>query len=256
MAVNCLWPPAAAVASLIPQATHRHTRSRHGGVSSHSTHKSSLPHTPRTNPPYLTLHAQINPTSHSTLQTNPASHSTHKSARPHTPPCKPTRPRTPRTNQPCLTLNPANQPDLALHAQILPASHPMRRRLLGVAEWPPAKSLRRRLLRRRRVSSRGFVRVALFFPLCAAYSASPKRKKEGLALCLPHASLRHTKSSLRPTAASIPRTLPRCESGLSTLRHTNQPTHAAWALVGGITHAPLPRGAPLRSALRRLQAVI
>lgn len=256
MAVDCLWPPAAAVASLIPQATRRHARSRHGGASSHSPHKSSLPHTPRTNQPYLTLHAQTNPTSHSTLQTNPASHSTHKSTRPRTPPCKPTLPRTPRTNQPYLTLHPACQPYLALHAQIHPASHLMRRRLLGVAEWPPAKSLRRRLLRRRRISSRGFVRVALFSPSCAAYSASPERGKKGLALCLPHASLRRTKSSLRPTAASIPRTLPRCESGLSTLRHTNQPTHAAWALVGGSTPAPLPRGAPLRSALRRSRAVI
>ena len=244
------------MASLIPQATHRHARSRHGGDSSHSPHKSSLPHTPRTNQPDLTLHAQINPTSHSTLQTNPTSHSTHKSTLPHNPPCKPTLPRTPRTNQPCLTLHPACQPCLTLHAQIHPASHPMRRRLLGVAEWPPAKSLRRRLLRRQRVSSRGFVRVALFFPLCAAYSASPKRKKEGLALCLPHASLRRTKSTLRPTAASIPRTLPRCGSGLSTLRHTNQPTHAACSLGGGLTSPPLPLGAPPRSALRRSRAVI
>ena len=82
------------MASLIPQATHRHTRSRHGSVSSHSTHKSTLPHTPRTNPPclthprtnppYLTLHAQIHPASHSTLQTNPTSHSTHKSSLPPT----------------------------------------------------------------------------------------------------------------------------------------------------------------------------
>ena len=244
------------MASLIPQATHRHTRSRHGGVSSHSTHISSLPHTPRTNPPYLThprtyppyiaLHAHIRPTSHST----------HISSLPHTPRTNPPYLTHPRTYPPYLTLHAHILPTSHIHAQILPASHLMRRRLLGVAEWPPAKSLRRRLLRRRRVSSRGFVRVALFSPSCAAYSASPERGKKGLALCLPHASLRRTKSSLRPTAASIPRTLPRCESGLSTLRRTNQPTHAAWALVGGITHAPLPRGAPLRSAPRRLQAVI
>lgn len=91
------------MASLIPQATHRHARSRHGSVSSHSPHKSSLPHTPRKNQPYLTLHAQINPTSHSTLQTNPTSHSTHKSTLPHTPRTYP--------------------PYLILHAHILPTSH-------------------------------------------------------------------------------------------------------------------------------------